>query len=438
MQGTGDEGGTDALPREELVAMRAEALSRLLRDLPGRSPFYRRKLAGSTVTPARLQDLPTTPRPEVMDAQDGDPPWGGLLAVPLSSISIIGFTNAISAGLPGSASLQVAATATDMGTRVDTASRALSMAGALPGGTTAIVGEVARSLLHHVLLGAMARLGATPFQTGRGLTLRHVRHTLPELAPAQLVTHPTYALHLARVLEEEGTSLPVQRLFLWGEVGPSVPNVRKVIEEAWDGARVRNVYAMEETGVLAAECAEEDGLHCFEDRFVYEVLDPASGEALGPGQRGELAVTTLVDEAMPLLRYRTGDLVMMDDGPCPCGGTHARIHVLGRVAEAPSGPRVIDLAKVERLLGRFPQLLGVYRVVLEGDEGFLEVPMAALDGDQQAVAINTALLAARSTGIDLRPVKDLPRFPHRAVRVVRAEELDWWEALAEEQGRLET
>jgi len=426
------------LPREDLMAMRTEALSRLLPDMPGRSPFLRRRLAGHPADLEHFQELPTTSRAEMLSAQGVNPPWGGILAAPLSSVSLIGFTNAISAGLPGRTSLQLAATAGDMRSRVDTAARAFSMGGSVQGGTTAIMGEVARSLLHHVLLGAMARLGATPFQTGRGLTLRHVRHTLPALAPSQLVTHPTYALHLARVLEEEGADLPVERLFLWGEVGPSVPNVRKVLEDAWGGAVIRNVYAMEETGVLAAECEVEDGMHCFEDRFVYEVVDPGSMEVLPPGKRGELVVTTLDAEAMPLLRYRTGDLVVMDDGPCPCGRTHSRIHVMGRVVEGPSGPMVIELAKVERLLGRFPQLLSIYRIVLEGDAGFLEVPMGSLDGEQQAVAINTALLAARSTGMDLRPVKELPRFRHRAARVVSVEEMDWWEAMAEEQGRLES
>jgi phenylacetate-CoA ligase len=253
-----------------------------------------------------------------------------------------------------------------------------------------------------------------------------------------VVTHPTYALHLARLLEEEGTRLPVERLFLWGEMGPSVPTVRAAIEEAWHHASVRDVYAVEELGVLAAECGEGAGLHCFEDRFVYEVVDPVTGEVLGPGGRGELVVTPLHAEAMPLLRYRTGDLVITDDGGCPCGRTHMRLHVLGRVVETPSGEVAsIELAKVENLLGRLRGLWGLYRIVLEEGGAYLEVPMAALDEDMQAVAINTALLAARSTGIDLRPVKELPRFHHRAVRVVRHDEVAWWEALAEEQGRLE-
>jgi len=432
----------ERLPRDELEKLQARALTGLLAGLPQRSPFYRRRLEGTDTTPGDVVStwgsVPFTSRQDLISAQTAEPPWGGLLAVGTGECSLLGFSNAISAGLPGHEALQLAATAEDMRTRVEVAARGFLMGGSGPSDTTVIVGEVARSILHHVLLGALARTGSTPFQTGRGLTLRHVRHTLPSLAPTQLVTHPTYALYLARLLEEEGTTLPVERLFLWGETGPSVPIVRATLAEAWGNATIRDVYAMEELGVLAMECDAGNGLHAFEDRFFYEVVDPTTGEVLGPGKSGELVVSTLHAEGMPLLRYRTGDLVMTDDGPCSCGRTHLRLHVTGRVLQRGDGTvQTVELAKVERLLGRFKALWGLYRVVVEHDRAMLEVPMATLDEDQQAVAINTALMAARSTGVELRPVKELPVFHHRAVRVVLEEDLDRWEVMAEEQRRLE-
>ena len=395
--GPGDK--LERLPRDELEELQARALTGFLAGLPSRSPFYHRLLSGTdtTINDARavLGAAPFTSRKDLQSAQTAEPPWGGLLA------------------------LQLAVTAEDMRTRVEVAARGFLSGGSGPDDRTVIVGEVARSILHHILLGALARTGSTPFQTGRGLSLRHVRHTLPSLSPTQLVTHPTYALYLARVFKEEGSTLPVERLFLWGEMGPSVPTVRATLEEAW-------------------ECDAGNGLHGFEDRFVYEVVDPETGELLGPGKSGELVVSTLHAEAMPLLRYRTGDLVMTDDGPCTCGRTHVRLHVMGRVLRRPDGNvQQIDLAKVERLLGRFKALWCLYRVVLEDDRAMREVPMATLDEDQQAVAINTVLLAARSTGIEMRPVKALPMFHHRAVRVVLEKDIDWWETMAEEQRRLE-
>ena len=420
----------DRISRDTLNEIQWKGLRTLIQRVKDTSPFYRRKLSGIDLDgldgDLSLGDLPFTTRDELVSAQTLGPPWGGTLAVETTQCSIVGFTNAIAAGLPGRESLMVAATAEDMRQRVDVARRGLQMGGAKAGSTTAIIGEVARSLLHHGFLSALATMGAIPFQTGRGLTLRHVRHTLPALSPNQLVTHPTYALFLARLLEEEDVHLPVDRLFLWGEMGPSVPNTRAILEEAWGHAQVRDVYAMEETGVLAAECGTRDGLHGFEDHFIYEVVDPATGEVVRPGKKGELVVTSLRTQAMPLLRYRTGDLVTVDDGLCECGGTHLRLYVLA-----------IDLAKVERMLASHRPLACRYRIVLEEDRAFLEVPFAALDENRQAMAINTALLAAKSTGIDLRPVKDLPTFHHRAVRVVTDSEIAWWDAVSEEQRRLE-
>jgi phenylacetate-CoA ligase len=434
--------GLEALHRDDLMNLQSRAFTGLVAGLSRRSPFYRRLLEGvdaigGDVVESR-SSLPTTTRADLLSAQVADPPWGGLMAVDTRECSLFGFTNAITAGLPGFEPLRLAVTAEDMRTRVEVAARGMASGGAGPGDRTAIIGEVARSVLHHVLLGALARTGSTPFQTGRGLTLRHVRHTLPSLSPSQLVTHPTYAIYVARLLEEEGTALPVERLFLWGEMGPSVPTVRATLEKAWGGAQVRDLYASEELGVLAAECEASNGLHGFEDRFLYEVVDPETDQAIGPGRPGELVVSTLHAEAMPILRYRTGDLVMTDDASCPCGRTHLRIHVKGRVIRMPDGTaRTFDLSNVERLLGRFPALWGLYRIVVEEDRAMLEVPLAALDEDQQAVAINTALLAARSAGIDLRPVEALPPFFHRATRVVRVGDIDRWEATAEEQRGLE-
>lgn len=426
----------DIIPRETVLEHQRSSLEHLLTHIAKRSPFYKHRLEGVDTWDPRT--LPTTTREDLMASQIDRPPWGGTLAVDVARCSLLGFSNAIAAGLPGHQVLQLAATAEDMRGRTATAARGLSRGGSGPDDRTAILGEVARSLLHHEFLGGLARCGSTPFQTGRGLTLRHVRHTLPALAPTQLVTHPTYALHLSRLLSDEGKELPVERLFLWGETGPSVPPVRATLEEAWGHARVRDVYAVEELGVLAVECREGNGLHGFEDRFVYEVMDVGEDRVLGPGALGELVVTTLHAEAMPMLRYRTGDLVMVDDGPCACGGTHLRLHVMGRVVRVPGRPAtVIDLAKVEGLLGRLKGITGLYRVVVEEDRAMLEVPLAALDENQQAVAINTALMAARSTGTELRPVKELPEFIHRAWRVVRLEDLEWWDSLATEQRRLE-
>ena len=384
-----------------------------------------------------MENLPLTTRMALVSAQRDVPPWGGVLAVPIDDCSILGFTNAIASGLEGYPELLLAATAGDMRSRVAIAARAFSMGGATASDRTAIIGEVARSILHHAILGGMVEVGSTPFQIGRGLTLRHVRHTLPALAPTQVVTHPTYALYLASLLEEEGTDLPIERIFLWGEVGPSVPAIRTSLEEAWGHASIRDVYALEELGIIAAECSQGDGLHGFEDAFIYEVVDPASDEVLGAGKRGELVVTPLFSDAMPLLRYRTGDLVTFDDGECACGRTHLKLRVLGKVVPGPSGPINIDLATIEQVLGAAMGPTVRYRVVIEDSGPILEVDIRGGPEVDMDASLSAASSVAKTIDMELRTVEAQPESFHRSTRVVPSKDLGLWAARAEEQRRLE-
>ena len=403
-------GDIERMSREEIGELQRMALVRLFNLLRTKSPFYRTKVARTPYDPFRMSDALFTTREDLVTAQSADQPWGGLLAVPPHAISIMGFTNAMASGLDGYPDLLLAATEGDMRQRVDVAFRAFSAGGASPDDRTAIIGEVARSILHHAILGGLVATGSTPFQTGRALTLRHVRHTLPFLTPTQLVTHPTYALYLAELLDQEDVRLPVKRLFLWGEVGPSVPSAAQVIEEAWGYPTIRDIY---------------------------EVIDPLTRKVLGPGERGELVITALHAEAMPLVRYRTGDLVIVDDERCSCGRTHLRLQVLGKVAEGPWGRLSVNLTIIENILSRVGPLRGNYRVALEDSGPVLEVCPRTDSEIEAAAALNAAMLAAKSAGTELRIVENLPRFHHRARRVVGPNDKDLWNIQVEEQRRLE-
>jgi phenylacetate-CoA ligase len=108
---------------------------------------------------------------------------------------------------------------------------------------------------------------------------------------------------------------------------------------------------------VAGECERQDGLHLQEDHFIAEVIDPETGEVRGPGETGELVLTTITKEAFPLIRYRTGDLTSLAAAVCPCGRTHARMaKVLARTD---------DMLSV-RGVHFFPSQIGE---ILEGQEG---------------------------------------------------------------------
>ncbi len=192
----------ERLPRDELRRVQHRSMVALLAALRDRSPFYRRSIDPEHLTgtdgPEPVEGLPLTSRMDLITAQREAPPWGGLLAVPTEECSILGFTNAIASGLPGYNELLLAATARDMQMRVSIAARAFAMGGSTTSDRTAIIGEVARSILHHAFLGGMVEVGSTPFQIGRGLTLRHVRHTLPVLAPVPTIVEPVHEARLQR------------------------------------------------------------------------------------------------------------------------------------------------------------------------------------------------------------------------------------------------
>ncbi len=139
---------------------------------------------------------------------------------------------------------------------------------------------------------------------------------------------PSYALRLAGALRDSGVDprrdLALRLAFIGAE--PHTEGVRRRIEEEL-GVKAYNCYGLSELcgpGV-AFECPEQNGLHLWEDHFLAEIIDPDTGRTLPPGEEGELVLTSLRREAMPLIRYRTRDLTAFLPGPCPCGRTHVRL-----------------------------------------------------------------------------------------------------------------
>ena len=150
-----------------------------------------------------------------------------------------------------------------------------------------------------------------------------------------IVCTPTYALHLADAARGLGIDLSSSAVRIGihaGEPGASLPNVKRAIESEW-GATCFDHAGATEAGAWGFDCEAQSGaIHLNESEFIFEVIDPQSGETIGGGRRGELVITNLGRVGMPVLRYRTGDLVELTSDPCPCGRRFARIKggVVGR------------------------------------------------------------------------------------------------------------
>jgi phenylacetate-CoA ligase len=170
-------------------------------------------------------------------------------------------------------------------------------------------------------------VGCMTIPASSGNTDRQI-HLMRNFGSTVLHIIPSYALRVLHLCDREGidplTDFDVRVIFVGGE--PHSEQLRRRIEDGF-GAKVYNCYGLSEMAGpgVAMECAEQTGLHVCEDHYLLEVLDPETRAPVEAGETGEVVLTTLRREAMPLIRYRTRDIARVIPGECPCGSAHARI-----------------------------------------------------------------------------------------------------------------
>jgi phenylacetate-CoA ligase len=212
------------------------------------------------------------------------------------------------------------------------------------------------------------RIGMTVVPVSAGNTTRQ-HLLLQDFRPDALAATPSFALHLAETLVEQGGK-PAELGLRIGMFGaePWTEGLREALERAF-GFRAFDTYGLSEIigpGV-AGECEERAGLHIADDHFLPEIVDPATGASLPPGTEGELTLTTLTKRAAPLIRYRTGDISTLTTEPCRCGRTSARMaRVKGR-ADDMLVIKGVNLypSEVERTLLSVEELVPHYQLVVD-------------------------------------------------------------------------
>ena len=319
----------ETLPRADLARLQLERLQRVAGRVYERVPLFRRRFEEAGITPGAirsLDDVARLPFTYKRDFRDEYP--FGLFAVPRADLVRIH----ASSGTTGKPTV-VGYTRADIATWAELCARCMAAAGARPG-------DVFQNAYGYGLFtGGLGMhyggelLGLTVLPVSGGNTERQIM-LLQDFDVRVIACTPSYALTLAEALAARGItrgSLAVRVAVLGAE--PWTEGMRKEIE-AQLGVDAVNIYGLSEVmgpGV-SIECAEaKGGSHIFEDHFLPEVVDPQSGAPLGPGQAGELVITTLTKEAIPVIRYRTGDVASLNPTPCRCGRTHVRMSaVLGR------------------------------------------------------------------------------------------------------------
>jgi phenylacetate-CoA ligase len=370
----------------------------------------------------RLGELPFTDKSRLRDAY----PFG-LLRVPVASLARLH----ASSGTHGKPTV-VGYTAADLEAWTDLMARCMTMAGVRPGMLIHNANTYGLFTGGHGFHQGAERIGAPVMPVSGGFTARQAM-LLHDLGAQVLVATPSYALVIAQAVEDAGidpATLQLELGLFGGEAWTE--GLREQIERALPGLRAVNFYGLSEMcgpGV-ATECLEvRDGLHVHEDHFLVEVIDPESGAVLDEGVEGELVFTTLLKEAMPMLRYRTGDIASLTADPCECGRTTARIRGLRGRRDDMIVVRGVNVypSNVEHALLSVPQAAPHYQLIVERPGAMDELtvqcePAGGSTGDPLTLRADVERVLHEQLGIRVRAdvvaPGAVPRSEGKAVRVV--------------------
>lgn len=420
----------ETIDRGRLEKLQNEKLRALVATM-GSNGFYRERFLAAGIPPEKvrgpedLQKLPFTTKSDLIAEQAAHPPFGRLLSFPLSEYRYFHQTS----GTTGHPLLWL-----DTRESWETWTRCWEYvyrgAGVTENDTVYFAFSFGPYVSHWAAIDGARRLGALTI-SGAGLSSEQRLHAIVANRATVLVCTPTYALHLAEVARRHGVDLPGSEVRISihaGEPGASLPNVRRAIEEGW-GAACNDHAGATEVGAWAFPCeaSAAGGIHLNEAEFLFEVIDPLTESAAKQGERGELVITTLGRAGMPVIRYRTGDLVQVTSEQCPCGRTFARIlgGVLGR-ADDMLIVRGVNLypSAIDNLIRSLPHVVE-YEVEIRRHEGMDDLLVKIEPADRPTEDPVTALANAFRRQFNIRVTIEqvaqgsLPRYEFKARRFKR-------------------
>ena len=416
----------ETLPRPELRALQLERLRATVGRVLEGQPLGTARLRDAGVTApgnvAALDDVTRLPFTVKADLRDSYP--FGLFAVPREQLVRVH----ASSGSRGKPTV-VGYTRADLEAWTELMARCMTMAGVRPGMVLHNANGYGLFTGGHGFHDGGQRIGATVIPVSGGFSARQAM-LLRDLGGQVLCATPSYALVIAQAVREAGIDVDQLRLEL-GLFGgePFTDELRAQIEREL-GLTALMFYGLSEMcgpGV-AAECPARAGLHVQEDHFLVEVIDPDSDLVVDEGEEGELVFTTLAKEALPLIRYRTGDVGSVTSEPCGCGRTLARIRTLRGRLDDMLIVRGVNLfpSNVEHLLLGVDEVAPHYRLIVERpeqmDELTVECEPVSADVDRAELAARLEPLLREHTGIRIAvsvvEPGAVPRSEGKAVRVV--------------------
>lgn len=418
------------MPREKLRELQLERMKWMIKHCYDNVPLYRKRLDECGMTPDKfksLDDIKNIPFTVKTDLRDTYP--FGLFAVPQSKIVRIH----ASSGTTGKPTV-VGYTQNDLDNWAEMIARIVTAAGA----TNETIVQIAFG--YGMFTGALGlhygleKIGATVVPCSSGNSEKQLMF-MRDFKTNALVSTPSYALYLSELAKESGFPMSDYNLKL-GLLGSEgcTEEMRSQIESNW-GMFVTDNYGLSETGGpgLSGDCEYRCGMHINEDFYYCEIIDPATGEVLPEGSEGELVITTLTKEGIPMLRYRTKDLTRITNEPCKCGRTTARMEKIKGRSDDMLKIRGVNVfpSQVESVLVGLESISPHYQLIVtrENYSDSLEIKVELIDGSlldrygelqnlQNTIRNKVRSVLGIDTKVSLVQPKTIERFMGKAKRVI--------------------
>jgi phenylacetate-CoA ligase len=420
----------EEMPKEDLQKMQYKLLKSLVYRLYSFSPFYHGRMKEQNVHPDDIQELSDVKKLPFMfkrDLRDNYP----VKIFTSTQEELVRYH--VSSGTTGKPTV-VGYTQNDLNTWTTSLARALTSLGLGRGDVIQVsygYGLFTGGLGMHY---GAERIGATVLPTSVGNTERQIE-LMQDLGATAIACTPSYLLHIGEVAEKMGVDIKKDTKLRTGILGaePWTDRMRTRIED-WLGIKAYDIYGTSElSGPMFTECVEQKGFHIWSDLALVEIIDPKTGESLESGERGELTITMLQKEALPMIRYRIGDITTMDEEVCACGRTHPRIQrIQGRVDDMLiiRGINVFP-SQIEYALMAIPEVGQHFQIVVER-RGALDDMLVRVELNKESFSdkINDLMQVRQkvehrlrnslnvNVNVELVEPGSLPRFEGKAKRVV--------------------
>jgi phenylacetate-CoA ligase len=427
--------------RDEIDALQVRKLRNLLDWTHAQVPYHSKRLSDAKVTADSINSLddlkriPFMTRDEWMQGQLDQPPYGPILAAPEEAAIRYHLTS----GTTGKTPIRVLDSMKDWEWITEMWCYGFWGFGVRPKDTVFFAFSYGTFVGFWGAHYACEKLGCLVLPGGNMTTEARLNQIF-DMNATVVCSTPTYALRMAQEARSLGLDLvngPVERLILSGEPAGSIPATKGLIEEQW-GAKAGDTAGMTELGtIMMFECDHQPGgAHIIEDHYIEEVIDPDSGEPVGYGEPGERVVTSFGRGFIPVIRYRTRDLVLKVPGStCSCGrtfdiyegGIRGRVDDMKLVRGTNVYPRAVEaIVREYEVIDEFQIYLHTVDGIRDEIEVRVEIPDADADADRILKELGTALAEAHEGlrfGVTRVENESLPRFELKAKRVLDEREV---------------